>query len=201
MPTRADRAPDAGRYTAAVPAPPRRPALVERLTGVARQVSAAYRGGRPRPLSGYVGELAAYSAVVAALAVAVRAGRPGVPRRLGAADIALLAAATHKLSRLLAKSSITSPLRAPFVRFVEPAGPAEVMEEPRLRHPVGRAVGELITCPFCLGVWVCTGLTAGLLLAPRPTRVLAGALTAVAGADFLHLAYGALERAAESESD
>jgi hypothetical protein len=28
-------------------------------------------------------------------------------------------------------------------------------------------MGELLTCPFCLGQWVATGLIFGLVLAPR----------------------------------
>ena len=79
----------------------------------------------------------------------------------------LISIATHKLSRLLAKDSVTSPLRAPFTRYAEPGGAAEVNEEVRdqgssIRH----SIGELVTCPFCLAVWVATGLTGGLVLAP-----------------------------------
>ena len=57
-----------------------------------------------------------------------------------------------------------------------------------------RAVGALVTCPFCLAVWVATGLAFSLLYAPRATRFAASVLTVVAGADVLHLAYGALEQ-------
>ncbi|GGK33470.1 hypothetical protein GCM10010124_27740 [Pilimelia terevasa] len=170
-----------------------------RIAAAGRRVSSAYSPDAPRPLAGYVGELAAYAAVLGLVGARVRAGGR-LPRGLGAADVALLGAATHKLSRLLAKSSVTSPLRAPFTRFREPAGPGEVTEEVRLRHPAGHAVGELVTCPFCLGVWVCTGLAAGFVLAPRVTRTAAGALAAVTVADFLHLAYAAAERLAEPDS-
>ena len=54
-----------------------------------------------------------------------------------------------------------------------------------LRH----SIGELITCPFCLDVWIATGFTLGLVFAPRVTRLVATAFTAVTGADFLHLLY------------
>jgi Protein of unknown function (DUF1360) len=43
--------------------------------------------------------------------------------------------------------------------------------------------------PFCLAVWVATGLTGGLVLAPRLTRLTAAALTATAASDFLRMAY------------
>jgi hypothetical protein len=32
---------------------------------------------------------------------------------------------------------------------------------------VRHAVGEMITCPFCLGAWVATGLVGGLVLAAK----------------------------------
>ncbi|MFE7766018.1 DUF1360 domain-containing protein [Streptomyces sp. NPDC057438] len=86
---------------------------------------------------------------------------------------------------------MTSPLRAPFTRYVGPQGAAELHEEAR---PEGGkdTVGELVTCPFCVSVWVASTLTAGRLLWPRATRTAMGALTSLAGADALQLAYGAL---------
>lgn len=59
------------------------------------------------------------------------------------------------------------------------------------------AIGELLSCPFCLAVWVATGLTGGLVLAPRLTRLVATALTAVAASDFLQMGYAVAQRAAE----
>ncbi|MFI9811479.1 DUF1360 domain-containing protein [Saccharothrix variisporea] len=99
----------------------------------------------------------------------------------------LLALATHKASRLLTKSSVTSVLRAPFTHFEGPAGHAEVNESPR--HGSRHAVGELVTCPFCSGVWIAGALTAAHVLAPRATGLVTTALTAVAVSDWLHLAY------------
>jgi hypothetical protein len=43
-----------------------------------------------------------------------------------------------------------------------------------------------------MSVWVASTLTAGQLLWPRATRTAMGALAALAGADTLQLAYGAL---------
>lgn len=86
---------------------------------------------------------------------------------------------------------MTSPLRAPFTTFVGPQGPAELHEEAR-SDDRRATVGELVTCPFCVSVWVASSLTAGQLLWPRATRTAMGALTALAGADALQLTYGAL---------
>lgn len=154
-----------------------------------------YAGGTERPLGGYVVLLSVYATVLALLGTLVRR-RGGLPERLAAGDIALLGVGTHKLARLLTKDSVTAVVRAPFTTFSEPSGEGEVHEEVHgsgLRH----AAGELLTCPFCAGVWVATGLAFGLVLMPRPTRLVASILTAVTSSDFLQLAYAIAQRAAE----
>ncbi|WP_433301681.1 DUF1360 domain-containing protein [Actinoplanes sp. CA-030573] len=160
-------------------------------------VADSYAPHEHRPLAGYLAAMGAFGTLAAALAGAAKlTGRP-VPGRPATADVVLISIATHKLSRLLAKDAVTSPLRAPFTRYAEPAGAAELNEEVRdegssLRH----GIGELITCPFCLAVWVATGLTGGLVLAPRLTRLAATVLTATAASDFLQMAYDAAKGAA-----
>jgi hypothetical protein len=63
-------------------------------------------------------------------------------------------------------------------------GPAEVAEEVE-GEGLRRAVGELLTCPFCLGHWIATAYGLGLAFAPDLTRTLAGMLAVEAGADAL----------------
>jgi hypothetical protein len=58
-------------------------------------------------------------------------------------------------------------------------------------------VGELITCPFCLAQWVATAFTAGLVFAPRATRLVAGTFSTVAISDALQNVYAFLQRKAE----
>src|SRR3954452_1948939 len=167
----------------------------DRLAGVRR----AYAPHEHRPLDGYAVTMGAFGVLAGSLAAAAKlTGRP-VPDRPAISDVVLISIATHKLSRLLAKDSVTSPLRAPFTRYAEPGGSAEVNEEVRdqgssIRH----SVGELVSCPFCLAVWVATGLTGGLVLAPRLTRLAATVLTATAASDFLQMAYSMAKEAAES---
>jgi len=151
-----------------------------------------------RPLDGYVAAMGAFGVLAASLAAAAKLGHRPVPERPATADVVLISIATHKLSRLIAKDAVTSPLRAPFTSYAEPAGAAELNEEVRdqgssLRH----GIGELITCPFCLAVWVATGLTGGLVLAPRLTRLAATTMTATAVSDFLQLAYSIAKEKAE----
>ncbi len=150
-----------------------------------------YSAGEERPLGGYAAAMAGFGVYTAAWATAVRLrGRP-LPERPAPADVVLTAVAVFRLSRLLSKAAVTSPLRAPFTRYVGPQGPAELEEE--AREGGGRdTVGELLTCPFCVSVWVASTLTAGQLLWPRATRTAMGALAALAGADALQLSYAAL---------
>lgn len=170
----------------------------DRLTGLRK----AYAPHEHRPLDGYLVAMGAFGALAGSLAAAAKiTGRPA-PERVGVQDLVLISLATHKLSRLVAKDAVTSPLRAPFTRYAEPSGAAELNEEVRDEGSLVRhAIGELITCPFCLAVWVATGLTGGLVLAPRLTRLAATAMTATAVSDFLQMAYSIAKEAAEGGSD
>lgn len=145
-------------------------------------------------LDGFGASLAAYTASVGALALAMRRSGRSLPERYAVRDLAVGGVAVHKLSRLLARGSVTSPLRAPFTEFEEPAGHAEHHEEPRGSHGVRHTVGELLTCPFCLGVWLGTGYVAGLAVAPRPTRTAAAVFSVVAVSDWLQQAYARLRQ-------
>lgn len=159
----------------------------------------AYAGDEDRPLGGYLAAIATYgafaSALVAASAIRARNGR-SIPNGFSPLDIALVGIATHKLARIISKESVTSAIRAPFTRYQEPGGPAELVEEVR-GEGVRHAVGELITCPFCLGPWLATAMTGGLVLAPRFTRAATAMFTAVAISDHLQLVYAQQQKAAQ----
>ncbi|TYB52168.1 DUF1360 domain-containing protein [Nonomuraea sp. PA05] len=161
------------------------------MTDILEKTERAYENGHDRPLGGYVGLLSAYGGTVAVAAVtAMLAGRKA-PEHVGLMDLALMAACTHKVSRRLAKDPVTSPLRAPFTKYEGQGGPSEVQEKPR------GAIGELLACPFCLAQWVATAYAAGLVLAPRVTRLVGATMTAVAVSDWLQLAYAKLMKSAE----
>jgi hypothetical protein len=167
----------------------------DKLSHLARAEERRYVGdsGEERPLAGYLSTMSVYTAVVAAIAGAARATGRDIPDGLDLRQVALSAAATHKLSRLLAKDPITSPLRAPFTEYRGTAGPAELNEDVR-GTGAQKAVGELISCPFCVSVWVATGLTAGLIYLPRTTRLAIGTLAALAGADLLQYTHAWLQQ-------
>lgn len=153
----------------------------------------AYDASGEVPLSGYAGSLAAFALMVAGVAAAGRARGRALPERYDVTDVLLGALATHKFTRLVSKGSVTSPLRAPFTEFREPAGSAELNEAARgsgVRH----TVGELLSCPFCLGQWVGTGYVAGLALAPRVARAWAAVFATTGVSDGLHQVYGRLRQ-------
>lgn len=164
--------------------------------GLARTEADGYQGAEDRPLGGYLVMMALFAALVAGSAGLARAGGRRLPAGLGAYDVLLLTMGTHKLSRTLSKDAVTSPLRAPFTRYSGNGAPGEVMEEVRSANGVQHAIGELITCPFCLDVWIATGFALGLVFAPQFTRLVAGIFTVLTGADFLHLAYAKAQQAA-----
>ena len=147
-----------------------------------------------RPLGGYAVLMGAFAALTAGFAAWFRASGRELPERMQGHDLALVTVATHKASRLIAKDRVTSTVRAPFTRYEDDEGPSEVSETARGRG-LRRAVGELLVCPYCIGLWVSAGFTAGLLVAPRFTRWVAAVLSALFGADVLQIAYKKAEDA------
>jgi Protein of unknown function (DUF1360) len=138
-------------------------------------------------LAEYASLLAFYLASVATL-TGVALQKDLLPRRFGLFDLVLLGVATHKLARLIAKDRVTGIIRAPFVSYIRSAGAGEVEEKPRGRG-VQLGIGNLISCPYCMGPWSATALAFGFLFAPRISRFFAGILSSVAISDFLHRAY------------
>ncbi len=144
------------------------------------------------PLVSYAITMGAFNSLVAAaLLIAQRTGRP-LPDRVGTADLLTIGVASHKLSRLIAKDKVTSPLRAPFTTLEGEGGPSELSESAR-GEGARRAIGDMLVCPYCLGLWVVAGFSVGLLFAPRLTRFVAAAFSALTISDFLQVAYKAAE--------
>ena len=144
-------------------------------------------------MAGAMRKMGVYLGLVSAAAAAVRASGRELPERIPFGDALLLTVGTFRLARRLAKDPVTSPLRAPFTRFQGASGHAEVAEEVRVHGGATHAVGELLTCPFCLAQWVGTGFVFGYITAPRATRLAALTMTMVAGSDVLQFAYDAIQ--------
>ena len=126
-----------------------------------------------------------------ALLIAKRRGRE-LPAKIDPGELLLVGTASHKLARMLSKDKVTSPLRAPFTELEGRGGPAELEERSR-GTGVRKAIGELLICPFCLGLWVVAAFSVGLLFAPRVTRFVASLFAAVTISDFFQIAYKAAE--------
>ena len=152
---------------------------------VAREGS-VYAGDEDRPLGSFLALMGVYAAATTAVGVAVR--RRGLPERVPVGDLLLLGVATAKLSRLLSRDRVTSPLRAPVTEFEGFSSASEVEESPR-GTGMRLALGELVTCPYCLAQWVGTGLLGGLLLRPRETRAVAALFALLAVNDAVQVGH------------
>ena len=117
-----------------------------------------------------------------------------LPRSIAVLDVAFLGLATHRLSRLLTRDRITMPLRMAFTRYESNDGAGEVREHSRGRG-WRKALGSLLTCPFCVGPWIAGALTTAFVLRPRETRLVASALVMVTISDFAHQAYAFARKA------
>jgi hypothetical protein len=144
----------------------------------------------PRPLMSYAGIMASYGLLAAVLIMLLRRKRFRL-RPLSPWDFALYALAAEHISRLISKDSVTSPVRRPFTEFKEAAGEGEVNEEVIGSGP-RHAIGELLSCPFCLDQWVATGLVAGRVAAPTFMTAVVSVSALARTADYLHLLHGFL---------
>lgn len=111
------------------------------------------------------------------------------PQCQTALDYAVLAAATFKAARTLARAEVTSFMRQPFVEGQAHSGEDE---EPVQSGGMQQAIGELVTCTRCVGTWAAAGLASAQVLAPRFGRMLTWSLAAAAANDFLQAGFTAL---------
>jgi hypothetical protein len=141
-----------------------------------------------RPLAIYVAFMTIFSTIFGgAIAAAGRRGR--LPHKLPVRDVMLAAVAGHKLARLISSDRVAAPIRAPFVN-AEVGDDGDVVEEPA-GTGLRRALGELLTCPSCVGQWTCAAFVTGLYYSPEPTRAVASLFAADAVSDFLHIGFRA----------
>jgi Protein of unknown function (DUF1360) len=110
------------------------------------------------------------------------------PEQLGPLDLAVLAAATFKASRTITNDEVTSFLRDPFVEDKA----HECDEKPVEDGGPRQALGELLTCSRCIGMWAAAGVVSLQTMAPRTGRLLTWSLAASAANDFLQAGFAAL---------
>jgi hypothetical protein len=130
------------------------------------------------PYGSYAAFLGLFLGGIAAVATASRR-RPAAT----ALDFVALSAATFKASRTLSRERVASFVREPFVEGEEELPAGEGMQ---------RALGELVTCPRCVGAWTAAALASSQMVAPRFGRLLTWSLGAAGANDFLQAGFKAL---------
>jgi hypothetical protein len=143
-----------------------------------------------RPLPEYAALTGTYAAALGAFLVIANRR---LPERIGLGDHLRIALASYKIGRLVARDEVTSWVRAPVTED-------ERATEPK-REGSARALGELITCPYCVGVWTAAGLACALVLRPRETRLVTTVFSAQAVADFLNAAFVKLRQGDQMGAD
>lgn len=131
-------------------------------------------GHEEEPLGTYLAASALFVGLTSACLTALyRTGRKApIP---DTRDIFLLSGATLRISRLIARDRVMSPIRAPFTEVAqEPNG--EIHERPRGTGTV-RALGELVTCPRCTAMWAAGVLCMSYVWAPNAVRPVSLLLT------------------------
>ena len=129
--------------------------------------------------------------VTALLGATARGGKPGP----SATELPVLGLATFTLTKAVAKEKVGVWAREP---LVEPGDDGE-------GHPRGRGLryvlGELVTCPRCLGTWSSLGLVGLQVVRPREGRIVARILATAAINDVLQTSFTLLRaKANETQS-
>jgi hypothetical protein len=159
----------------------------QQSAGFWNRVEQGYQGGEEMPIAAYAVFVGTYLTTAASFLYAFRRSGKTIPE-LRWKDIILLGIASHKLSRLITKDWVTSPLRAPFTRYQGSTGAGEVSEKSR-GQGLQKAMGDLLTCPFCTGAWVSLGLGSSYIAAPELTRAVASIYAIETTSDIMQLTY------------
>jgi hypothetical protein len=112
-------------------------------------------------------------------------------------DLVLLGLATFRGARVVAYDRVAEPFRDPVTETVPDefdAGENVVAEGTGAR----KAIGELVSCPTCVGTWIAAGLVYGLRVAPGPTRLFAAILATSGLAELIGAATEHLTWSAQS---
>ncbi|HEU4979073.1 MAG TPA: DUF1360 domain-containing protein [Solirubrobacteraceae bacterium] len=132
----------------------------------------------PTSPSDYAAITAGWGALLGALLVAARdKGEEPVH----AAEVLPIGLASFALAKLIAKEKVDAWVREPFVDESDGGEP----KGSGLQY----AIGELLTCTRCVGVWSALGLTALRVTRPREARVVNAVLGASAVNDAAQAAF------------
>ncbi|CAN5224674.1 hypothetical protein BH23CHL1_BH23CHL1_15060 [soil metagenome] len=124
------------------------------------------------PRGAYAIIMAIFLTIFGAVAAALRRNPATLSQTPPARDIVLLGIATFRMSRLIVADRVTSIVREPVVEEGEGEEQLEgVTQKPKEEGGIVQAVGELITCPWCVSVWAGAFNVYLLTLFPRTGRL------------------------------
>jgi hypothetical protein len=107
-------------------------------------------------------------------------------------DLLMLGLASFRIGRMVAFEGVAAPLREPFTD-TRPDGSGAGHTVVASGTGARRVLGELVSCPICLGTWVAAGLVYGLQLMPRPTRLLMAVMSTTGVAELIYSVTEALD--------
>lgn len=150
---------------------------------------------RRKPLR-YIPLASTFTAVIAML---TRYTGDRTDEELAPIDIAQLGLATYTVSRVVAKEKAGAFIREP---FVEPRDEQADEVDPDQQRPAGNgvraALGELLLCTRCIGMWVAAALTFFRLLWPRESKIVMPLLSAAAVNNLLQAGHATLANVANA---
>jgi len=100
-------------------------------------------------------------------------------------ELLMLGLASFRIGRMLAYEGVAEPLREPFTQTeLDDSGAGQTVVA--AGQGVRFALGQLLSCPICIGTWVAAALVYGLQLVPRPTRILLAIMSTIGVAQLFH---------------
>lgn len=165
----------------------------ERCHAVARRLRIP--GRMPDDRTGPEGRALKLTLIATFLSAAGLAGRQ--PPRVGTLDVALMGLASHRIGRMIAFERVAAPIREPFTATVPHESGADETVVARGRG-VRWVLGELLSCPICVGTWAALGLAIGMSLLPGPTRFVIRVLAVTGLAELNYVGVEWLEWAARA---
>lgn len=145
------------------------------------------RGREKEPMGGYLVASALFAAATTFGLFQLRRRRGTIPKP-DALDVFVLAVGTLRLSRLVSRDKVMSPVRAPFTEVERDSSNGTLRERARGSGAV-RTIGELLTCPRCTAMWAAGALCMTYFWAPDIGRSVGVVLSSAAVSDFANRAF------------
>lgn len=140
--------------------------------------------------------MAAYAALWLVFLTAMFLTGRSMPANLPGIDLLILSLASFRLTELVSEEKVARCIRAPFCEVVRKPGAdgTEVEEEVPAGKGIRRVAGELLLCPWCIGIWIATFLIFAYLLVPNLARMVALAFAVAAGGLFFQILIKLMDR-------